>query len=331
MPSVRTIAVCTSTRREARERSFGLQLRVGYETEFVLLQKREAGAAPGALPPPLDSSVYCQSSSFDGAAAVLDEAVDDLLFTKEAICAVAVRNGLVASFLPKLADGAAGNGLHMHFSVWRGGDNLFAHDPAGGACSAAGGCSWGFASAEGEAFLAGVLAHLPALMVFSAPSPNSYRRLLPHHWAGAFRCWGFNNREAPLRLCPGPPGSGGGAANCELKAHDATANPYIALAALVVAGLEGIKGGLSLPRPVQVDPGRLGEAARAAAGAARLPAALGEALDALVADDAYRHALDAAFGTPDLVRAFVAVRRSELEALGGLGLEEEAARLYDRY
>lgn len=98
-----------------------------------------------------------------------------------------------------------------------------------------------------------------------------------------------------------------------------------------MAGLEGIKAGLSLPRPIQCDPGRLSPHERAAAGISRLPASLGEALAAFEADPGFRLALNTAFGTPDLVRAFLAVRRAEWEHFGGKTLEEEAALLYDRY
>lgn len=157
---------------------------------------------------------------------------------------MAARHSMLACFLPKPFAASAASGLHCHFSLWQGGVNLLQHEPpaavaAAGAAAAPPGDGGGRSgtpaglglSAVGEAFLAGILAHLPALMCFTTPSPNSFRRLAPHCWAGAYQCYGANNREAPLRLCatPGAPQ----AANCELKAFDATANPHLGAAAMI--------------------------------------------------------------------------------------------------
>jgi glutamine synthetase len=175
------------------------------------------------------------------------QAADALLFSREAVAAMAAGHSMLACFLPKPFAASAASGLHCHFSLWQGGVNLLQHEPPAAAAAAgaaavpppgeaASGSSGGAAaglglSAVGEAFLAGILAHLPALMCFTTPSPNSFRRLAPHCWAGAYQCYGANNREAPLRLCatPGAPE----AANCELKAFDATANPHLAAAAMI--------------------------------------------------------------------------------------------------
>ena len=124
-------------------------------------------------------------------------AADALLFAREALGAVAAKHGLVATCLPKLYADAAGNGMHVHFSLWRGGENMLRHEPppAGAATGtpaappapvAPGAPALPGLSADGEAFLAGVLRHLPALMLFTAPSPNSYRRIAPSFWSGAF-------------------------------------------------------------------------------------------------------------------------------------------------
>lgn len=259
-------------------------------------------------------------------------AVDAVLFSREAVTAVAAKHGLVASFLPKLLAGSASSGLHLHFSLWEGETNLIEHEPlrprafvfAGSEEPAVPGLS-----VTGEAFLAGVLAHLPALMVFTTPSPNSFRRLAPHAWTGAYQCYGVNNREAPLRLCstPGAPE----AANCELKAFDGTANPHLGVAATIVAGLMGVQQDLRLPLPVTCDPGTMSQAARDGAGIARLPATLGEALAAYDADEELQYALAAAWGSRTLPRAFLATRRSEWEHFKGMPLEVEAALLYARY
>ena len=113
---------------------------------------------------------------------------DDQLLVRETIRGVAARHGVVASLAPKPWPENAGNGGHVHFSLWEGARNRF-HDPA-----AADGLS-----VEARAFLAGVLEHLPGLCGLTAPSFNSYHRIAPSSWAGAFTCWGYDNREAPAQ------------------------------------------------------------------------------------------------------------------------------------
>ena len=123
------------------------------------------------------------------------QAADNLLFALEAVSAVAAKHELVASFLPKLFPEEAASGRHCHFSVWRGDTNLLAHEaasaPAAAGAAAPPPCEGTPAvlglAPDGEAFLAGVLKHLPALMVFTTPAPNSYRRLAPHCWTGAYQ------------------------------------------------------------------------------------------------------------------------------------------------
>ena len=117
-----------------------------------------------------------------------------------------------------------------------------------------------------------MLEHLPGLCGLTAPSFNSYQRILPQHWAGAFTCWGHDNREAPLRLPSLFRGMEEASTNLELKAADATGNPYLALGGLIAAGVDGLERGLEPPAPVEVDPATLGEDERAALGVRRLPA-----------------------------------------------------------
>src|SRR5947208_3922830 len=118
-------------------------------------------------------------------------AADEQLLTRETIRGVASRHGLVASLAPKPWPAAAGNGCHLHFSLWdheSGANRFYSAQEVDGL------------SAEAHSFVAGVLEHLPALVGLTAPSFNSYRRIVPQYWAGAFTCWGFDNREAPLRV-----------------------------------------------------------------------------------------------------------------------------------
>jgi glutamine synthetase len=228
------------------------------------------------------------------------QAADEQLLVRETIRGVASRHGLVASLAPKPWPDNAGNGCHIHFSLWDidSSRNRF-HDPA----------SPEGLSAEARSFVAGVLAHLPGLCGLTAPSFNSYRRLVPQFWAGAFVCWGRDNREAPVRVPSVFAGAEEASTNVELKAADASANPYLALGGLIAAGLDGLERGLEPPEPVQVDPATIDETERDARGIRRLPATQEKALNALESDGVLMGALG-----PVLAQSYVAVRRSEWQA-----------------
>jgi glutamine synthetase len=239
-----------------------------------------------------------QEISTDHAPAV--QAADEQLLVRETIRGVAAARGLVASLAPKPWPEAAGNGCHIHFSLWDlDGDRNRFHDAD----------APDRLSAEGRAFLAGVLAHLPGLCGLTAPSFNSYHRIVPSFWAGAFTCWGHDNREAPLRLPSVFRGMEEASTNLELKAADATCNPYLAVGGLIAAGLDGLERGLEPPEPVEVDPATIPEDERERRGIRRVPGSQAEALDALEADGLLTDALG-----PVLTRSYLAVRRSEGEA-----------------
>ncbi|HEY2766497.1 MAG TPA: glutamine synthetase, partial [Pseudonocardiaceae bacterium] len=156
-------------------------------------------------------------------------------------------------------------------------------------------------------------------LAIGAPSVASYQRLVPSHWAGVFGCWGRENREAAVRLITGSVGDQD-AANVEVKCFDATANPYLLVAALLATGLAGVEQGAALPEPVDVDPASWPDDERAARGVARLPQRLDDAVAAFVADPV----LTEAFG-PELADTVVAVRRAEIERFAGAGPEEIVA------
>ena len=109
--------------------------------------------------------------------------------------------------------------------------------------------------------MGGLIEHLPALLAVTCPSVNSYQRLLPDSWSGVYRCWGFDNREAPVRVASPYWGREEGTINIELKAVDASCNPHLALGAALAAGLDGIARGLDPGDPVEVNPARLRAAA----------------------------------------------------------------------
>jgi glutamine synthetase len=225
-------------------------------------------------------------------------AADEQVLVRETVRGVASGLGLVASLAPKPWPENAGNGGHIHFSLWKDGKNVF-HDP-----DAEDGLS-----TTARSFVAGVLEHLPGLCGLTAPSFNSYHRIIPQYWAGAFTCWGHDNREAPVRVPSLFWGSEEASTNVELKAADASCNPYLAVGGLIAAGLDGLERELEPPEAVEVDPATIPEDERAARGILRLPATQEEALDELAADLVLTTALG-----PTLTTSYLAVRRSEWAA-----------------
>ncbi len=236
-------------------------------------------------------------------------AADTSVLVRSTIRAVGMQYGVRTSFSPKVEADGVGNGGHVHLSLWKDEHNLFA-----------GGTGRFGLTTEAEGFVAGVLDHLPALLVLGAPSVASYLRLVPQHWAGAYACWGLENREAALRLVTGSSGSEDWAANLEVKCVDLSANPYLLLAGLLVTGVAGMDAGTTLPAPVDVDPAALSAAERTRAGISPLPATLSAALEAFAADDV----LASALGSP-LAEAITAVRRSEVDLFAAHSPEEVAA------
>jgi glutamine synthetase len=237
------------------------------------------------------------------------DAADTAVLVRTTIRAVGERFGFRTSFSPKVDPAGVGNGGHVHLSLWRDGQNLMA----------AGDRRYELTETA-EAFSAGVLSRLPALLAIGAPSPVSYLRLIPQHWAGAYACWGLENREAAMRMVTGSIGSTSWAANMEVKCFDLLANPYLLLSGLLATGAAGIAESARLPDPVDVDPAALSDAVLEQRGIKRLPVSLRESVDAFAADQAIRDA----FGQP-LMDSIVAVRESELELFDGATPDELAA------
>ena len=225
------------------------------------------------------------------------EAADTSVLVRSTIRAVGRRYSLRTSFSPKVEAEGVGNGGHVHLSVWRDRQNLISggDGPAG-------------LTPVGEAFAAGILDRLPALLAIGSPSMVSYLRLVPSHWAGVFACWGVENREAALRMITGSVGSSDWAANLEVKCLDLTANPYLLLAGLLAAGLAGVASAARLHEPIDVDPAVLPPEELERRGIRRLPTSLRESTDALAADSVLREALGSA-----LVESVITVRESEIE------------------
>ena len=245
------------------------------------------------------------------------QAADTQILVRETIRSVAASQGMIASLAPKPFVDQAGNGAHIHFSLWDAGSgaNLF-HDPGG---------RYGL-STTAERFAAGILAHTPALLALTAPSVNSFQRLLPQHWSSAFVCWGPDNREATVRVPSTYWGLEAPSTNLEFKPSDASCNPYLAFGALIVAGLDGIDRGLELPEPVAVDPATIANDEREAMGVARYPTTADEALDRLEGDEVITGALGEL-----LTASYVAVRRSEAAAHADLDDEARCRSHFLKY
>ena len=239
-------------------------------------------------------------------------AADRSVLAKEIVREVARRVGRRVSFSPLHDADGVGTGAHVHVSLVDESGRPAGFDPArpGGLSLLAG------------QFAAGILRHLPAVLALTAPSPHSYARLVPHRWSAAAAVLGEQNREATLRICPVVPLGGmtaEGQLHLEFRAADATASPYLALGALVSAGLEGIREQLEPPPVVEAGAPITADPMRTA-----LPTSLDEALRALEADPLARGWLP-----PRLLATYLGLKRLELSLVADLELEE-VCRLYAR-
>ncbi|MEM7680407.1 MAG: type I glutamate--ammonia ligase [Planctomycetota bacterium] len=193
---------------------------------------------------------------------------DACMTARYAIRQTAAQHGLAATFMPKPLWGDNGSGMHTHFSLWRGAENLFAGRRYAGLSDLA------------MAALGGILHHGRALCAFTNPTTNSYKRLTPGYEAPTRFCYSSRNREAAVRVpvYNQSPGS----RRLELRCPDAAVNPYLCFSAILMAALDGIERGLDPGEPVdqgfdRLTPEQLGSLASA-------PRSLEEALEALEAD-----------------------------------------------
>lgn len=243
------------------------------------------------------------------------EAADNFVLLRETIRALTNSYGMRASFAPVVTPGGVGNGAHLHLSLWQGQRNLLS----------AGNGPYGMTE-RGQSFLASVLAHLPSLVAVGAPSVASYLRLLPSRWAGAYQCWGRENREAALRLITGSVNERESIANAEVKCFDGAANPYLVAGAVLAVGVDGLDSGRCLPRETTVDPSRLSDSERADLSLQRLPQDLSQAVEHMSNSELLSHAMG-----PPLFDAFLAVRRAEIASLSGATDEEIVTATRWRY
>jgi glutamine synthetase len=241
-------------------------------------------------------------------------AADAAMVVRQTVRAVAARHGWSASFAPRV-EADTGNGTHLHLSLWEGDRNLLS-----------GGDGPSGMQERGEAFMAGILTELPKLVAVAAPTCASYLRLQPDHWSGAMQCWGTENREASLRFIAGATPSTAGGANVEIKPVDGTANPYLAVGAMMAAGLHGLDTGDHLPPSTEEDPTLLSDEVREERGVRQLPASLPEAAEELATSQVLRDAMG-----EFLFETFLATRRGECEQYAGLDDDELIRSLRWRY
>lgn len=205
-------------------------------------------------------------------------AADQIVTCRITLKAIAHLNGLFASFMPKPLAGVNGNGMHIHQNLadLATGKNLFydPNDPYD-------------LSKLARQFIAGLLAHARGMVIVLAPLVNSYKRLVPGYEAPVYLSWGRTNRSALVRV---PRTSRGLAesARIELRCPDPSCNPYLALAVMLAAGLDGIKRQLPLGEAAEED---LFQVDPRALGLETLPGSLGEAIDALQDDEVVQAAL----------------------------------------
>jgi len=321
----------------------GLNLKAVFENEFYLLKKDDKGNVLKT-----DNSVFAMTSSAnDNADFLLDledslhkqglqvesyysesgpgqqefnirysdalTCADNQITYRETVKGVASQHGYIASFMPKIFEESGGSGTHLNFSLWENGVNVSGNKKSENGISE-----------EASKFVVGILHHLKALCAVTIPSVNSYRRIIPHYWAGAYVSWGYYNREAGIRISKNSAQTK--AQRFELKVSDASANPYLALGALIACGLDGIEKSMKLPKETTVDPGYVSKEESIERGIEKLPEDLGEALEYLEKDSVILNSMEAG-----LARSFFEVRKFEWENMKDATLEEEVEIMLEKY
>ncbi len=215
---------------------------------------------------------------------------------------VAAKHGLAAVFLPKLVAGDNGNGMHTHVSLWdkNSGKNLF-YDPND---------EYAEISQTGRYFIGGILEHGRALAAIVAPTVNSYRRLVPGYEAPVYLVWSKGNRSAAIRI-PFYEKGNEKSKRIEFRSPDPSANPYLAFAAILAAGLDGIKKKIDPGDPVDKNVYAMTEEERRRLGIRELPRSLDEALDELESDNEF---LKPIFPR-ELLESYIEVKRAEAGSL----------------
>ena len=223
----------------------------------------------------------------------LTRMADNVMVYKYLVKNIARAHGQVATFMPKPIYGDNGSGMHTHQSIWKGGQNLFS-DPEG----------YAGISEFGIHYIGGLLRHAPALMAFCAPTTNSYRRLVPGYEAPVNLAYSQRNRSACARI---PTYFNNPAAKrVEFRPPDPTCNPYLAFAAMLMAGLDGVINKIDPGKPLEKDLYSLPP--REAARVKQVPGSLDEALNALERD--HQFLLKGDVFTRDIIEIWLDYKRT---------------------
>ena len=323
----------------ARAKKLGFEPRIGAELEYFLLRRTEdGGIAPADPLDTLDLPCYdmraltrnldfvslvsqsVTSLGWDNYATDHEDAngqfeqnfqfadalttCDRAIFFRYMVESLAQERGLLATFMPKPFANLTGNGCHFHFSLWRDGVNLFECDPADDPRGLG-------LSPLAYNFIGGLKAHAKAYIALTAPTVNSYKRLVvgaPNSgatWAPAYISYGYNNRTQMLRI----PDAG----RIEDRTVDGSCNPYLGATAMLAAGLDGIERELDAGKPNSANLYELSAEERAAEGIDLLPGNLLDATRELEKDDVLRKALGKT-RDGDYVDYFIKVKRGEWQA-----------------
>lgn len=278
-------SLCYTSRGMDVQNEISLDIIEALDQQDIVVEKYHPEYGPG-------QQEYCLKYS-----PVLQMA-DKQVFFRDTVRAIAESHDLIASFMPKPFEQYAGCGSHINFSLWRNGQNVFYDgDDRHGLSEVA------------YNFIGGLLKHIDSVCAFTASTVNSYKRLVPHAWASAYGCYGFNNREAAVRL----PSthfhshtSSKDSVRLEFKPADPTCNPYLALSAITAAGLDGVKNNIDPGAPVKIEPGKMSQKEREEKGITSLPNSLNEAINALEKNDYFRKM----FGDK-MIDEYVAMKRQD--------------------
>lgn len=228
----------------------------------------------------------------------LTRMADDLLLYKYIIKNVARKYGKTVTFMPKPIFGDNGSGMHVHSSMWKDGKNVF-YDEKG----------YAGLSQTAKYYIGGLLKHAPALLAITSPTTNSYRRLVPGYEAPVNIAYSQRNRSAICRI---PATKSWKAKRVEFRAPDATANPYLAFSAVLMAGIDGILNKIDPGEPKDVDLYELPAAEKALI--KQVPSSLDAVLNALEAD--HEFLLKGGVFTPDLLEEYIKYKRTyEVDAI----------------
>ncbi len=188
---------------------------------------------------------------------------DSILTFKLVVKTIAQRHGLHATFMPKPVFGIAGSGMHINVSLFRNGENTFydENDPLQ-------------LSQEAYWFIGGLIKHIRSIAAITNPLVNSYKRLVPGYEAPVYVAWSNRNRSPLIRI----PAARGASTRVELRNPDPSCNPYLALAAILSAGLDGIKNKIQPPQATEKNIYEMSEEERSLEGIGSLPASLEEAV-----------------------------------------------------